>query len=142
MFFSCLLCFLVVVCKHSLCKPRISDLQQYCKWTRILQLPFLVICKSDWLLYKKRCSSVCACKNNLLVKCREGVKRYTSIAVLQGWRPLEWKPVLVMDAFYGTKLLQLLQNLEAQTSVYVYIYLYVCIFFFYSNLMYNIPIQM
>lgn len=42
-----------------------------------------------------------------------------------------------MDAFYGTKLLQLLQNLEAQTSVYVCVF-----FFFYSNLMYNIPIQM
>lgn len=39
------------------------------------------------------------CKNNLLVKCREGVKRYISTALLQGWRPLGWKPVLVMGAF-------------------------------------------
>lgn len=44
-----------------------------------------------------------------------------------------------MSAFCGTKLLQFLQNLEAQMSVYVCVYIY---FFFYSNLMYNIPIQM
>lgn len=64
-----------------------------------------------------------ACKNNLLVKCREDVKRYTSIALLQDWRPPGWKQVVVMSVFYGTKLLQFLQNLEAQMSVYVYVYI-------------------
>lgn len=69
-----------------------------------IQLLLLVVCKSDWLLYKKRCASVCAWKDNLLVKCREGVKRYTSIALIQDRRPLGWKPILVMSAFCGTKL--------------------------------------
>lgn len=125
--FSCGCCVQALILKS-----RIPDLQQYCKWTTdspvILGYPLqllFVVCKSDWLLYKKRCASVCAWKDKVLVKCREGVKRYTSIALIQGWRPLGWKPILVMSAFCGTKLLQFPQNLEAQMSVYVC----VCVFF-------------
>lgn len=86
--------------------------------------------------FQEEIASVCACKNNLLVKCR-GVKRYTSVALVEGWRPVGWKLVLVMSAFCGTKLLQFPQNLEAQVSVYVCVYI-----FFYSILIYNISIHM